>query len=364
MDFNLSEDQQAIADLAGQILSDRAGNERQREIEQREGPRFDPDLWSELARAGLLGIPIPEAHGGAGLGFLEIAAILEHVGRHTAPVPVLETLVLGALPLATFGSEEQQAAWLPKVASGQAVLTAALVGDAPVRAERDGEAFVLRGERMFVPAAALADALLVPAESDAGLSFFLVDRRARGVELTELVTTSGQPESKLVLDAVRVAAGDRVGDEGEGERIAAWIELRAKSAACMVSLGACRAALELTSEYIKTRKQFDQPIAMFQAVGHRAADAYVDSEAVTLTAWQAAWRIDAGLAAEQQVAVAKFFAAEAGKRVVHAAQHLHGGIGVDREYPLHRYFLYVRHLELVLGSGTEHLLALGRLLTA
>jgi alkylation response protein AidB-like acyl-CoA dehydrogenase len=132
----------------------------------------------------------------------------------------------------------------------------------------------------------------------------------------------------------------------------------------MVALGACRAALDLTSDYIKTRKQFDQPLAMFQAVGHRAADAYVDTEAITLTAWQAAWRLDAGLDAEKQVAVAKFFAAEAGKRVVHAAQHLHGGVGVDREYPLHRFFLYARHLELVLGSGTEHLLTLGRLLAA
>jgi len=364
MDFSLSEDQQAIADLAGQILTDRATNERQREIERRDGPRFDPELWRELARAGLLGIPIPEAYGGAGLGFLEIAAILEHVGRHTAPIPILETLVLGALPLAEFGSEAQQAAWLPKVAAGDAVLSAALVGDAPVRAERDGDGFALRGERLFVPAAALADALLVPAESDAGSCFFLVDPHARGVGLEELATTSGQPESKLRLDGVRVSPDDRIGAAGDGERIAAWIALRAKSAACMVTLGVCRAALELTSDYIKTRKQFDQPIAMFQAVGHRAADAYVDTEAVTLSAWQAAWRIDAGLPAEQQLAIAKFFAAEAGKRVVHAAQHLHGGVGVDREYPLHRYFVYARHLELVLGSGTEHLLALGKLLTA
>jgi alkylation response protein AidB-like acyl-CoA dehydrogenase len=364
MDFSLSDDQQAIADLASQILTDRASHERQREIEQRDGPRFDRELWGELARAGLLGIPVPEEHGGAGLGFLEIAAILEHVGRHTAPVPLLETLVLGALPLREFGSEAQRAAWLPKVANGEAVLTAALVGDAPVRVERDGEDLVLRGERLFVPAAALADALLVPAEGDAGSQCFLVEARAPGVALTDLVTTSGQPESKLVLDGVRVAASDRVGAEGEGERIAAWIGLRARAAACMLTLGVCRAALDLTSEYIKTRKQFDQPIAMFQAVGHRAADAYVDTEAVTLTAWQAAWRLDAGLAAEQQVAVAKFYAAEAAKRVVHAAQHLHGGVGVDREYPLHRYFLYARHLELVLGSGTEHLLALGKLLTA
>ena len=222
MDFSLSEDQQAIADLASQILSDRASHERQREIEQGEGPRFDPELWSEPAQAGLLGIAIPESYGGAGLGFLGIAAILEHVGRHTAPIPILETLVLGALPLAEFGSEAQRAAWLPKVAAGEAVLSAALVGDAPVRARPDGDGFSLHGERLFVPAAVLADALLVPVESDAGSSFFLVDPRARGARLEELATTSGQPESKLVLDGVRVAAGDRVGAAGAGDRITAW----------------------------------------------------------------------------------------------------------------------------------------------
>ena len=309
MDFSLSEDQQAIAALASQILSDQSTNERQREVEKADGPRFDRELWSQVAKAGLLGVPVPEANGGAGLGFLEVAAILEHVGRHTAPIPILETLVLGALPLAEFGSEAQKAEWLPKVASGDAILTAALLGDALPRARSDGDDFSLSGSRLFVPAAAMADAVLVPAETDAGLCFFLVDPNADGVSREELLTTSAQPESKLVLDDVRIAATDLVGPAGAGERIAAWIELRAKSAACMVGLGACRAALDLTSDYIKTRKQFDQPIAMFQAVGHRAADAYVDTEAVTLTAWQAAWRIDAGLDAEQQVAVAKFYAA-------------------------------------------------------
>ena len=130
----------------------------------------------------------------------------------------------------------------------------------------------------------------------------------------------------------------------------------------MLALGVCEEALELTSEYVKTRKQFDQPIAMFQAVGHRAADAFIDTEAVRLTAWQAAWRLGSGLEAARQVAVAKVWAAEGGKRIVQAAQHLHGGVGVDREYPLHRYYLYARQLELTLGGGTPQLLRLGRML--
>ena len=193
MDFSLSEDQQAIADLAAQILADKATNERQREVEQAGGPRFDRALWQEIARAGLLGIPVPEAHGGAGLGFLEVAAILEQVGRTTAPVPILETLVLGAMPLARFGSEAQQEAWLPRAAQGEAVLTAGLVEDAPTRAERDGGGWRLTGSRLCVPAAQIADAVLVPASAEDGTAIFLVDPRAEGVRLEELDTTSGQP---------------------------------------------------------------------------------------------------------------------------------------------------------------------------
>jgi alkylation response protein AidB-like acyl-CoA dehydrogenase len=364
MDFSLSEDQQAIADLAQKILADKATNERQREIETSDGPRFDPELWQEVAKAGLLGIPVPEVHGGAGLGFLELAAILEQVGRTTAPIPLLETLVLGALPIAEFGGAELQSSWLPKVATGEAVLSAALVGDTPVAAASDGDGWRLSGVRLFVPSGASAAAVVVPAQTDAGAAVFVVRGDAEGLEAEALPTTSGQPEAKLGFDGVRVGPADLLGAVGDGARIADWIAERATAAICLVTLGACEASLELTSEYVKTRKQFDQPIAMFQAVGHRAADAYVDTEAIRLTAWQAAWRISAGVDASKQVAVAKFFAGEAGKRVVHAAQHLHGGIGVDREYPLHRYFLYARQLELTLGSGTPQLLELGRLLAA
>ncbi len=362
MDFSLSEDQQAIGDLAAKILADKGSHERQRALEKRGGPRFDRELWRAAADAGLLGISIPEAHGGAGLGFLEVAAILEQVGRRTAPIPLFETVVLAALPIAEFGSAAQAAACLPKMASGEWIATAALVEDAPSTAARDGDGFRLSGKKLCVPAAALADLVLVPADVAGRETIFLVDPKAAGVQLDPLATTSGMPESLMTLSGVRVGPDAVLG--GVGAKVRAWLELRATAALCMVSLGACEAALELTSEYIKTRKQFDQPIAMFQAVGHRAADAFIDTEAIRLTSWQAAWRISAGLDAAKQVAVAKFWCAEGAKRVVHAATHLHGGVGVDKEYPLHRYFLHARHLELALGGGTPQLLKLGKLLAA
>ena len=160
----------------------------------------------------------------------------------------------------------------------------------------------------------------------------------------------------------RVSAGDVLGDPQRGGAIVEWIVERASAALACLAIGVCDEALRLTAEYAKTRKQFDQPIAMFQAVGHRAADAYIDNEGIRLTALQAAWRISEGLPAAKQIAVAKYWAADAGQRVVHAAQHLHGGIGVDKEYPLHRYFLYAKQLELTLGGSTSQLLRLGKLL--
>jgi alkylation response protein AidB-like acyl-CoA dehydrogenase len=188
---------------------------------------------------------------------------------------------------------------------------------------------------------------------------FLVESGTAGVAHSALRTTSLQPESLLELDG---AHGELLGGLEHGPQIVAWIELRATAALCALATGVCAEALRLTAEYTKTRKQFDQPIATFQAVAQRAADAFIDTEAVRLTALQAAWRIDAGLPAEAAVAAAKYWAAQGGSRVVRAAQHLHGGVGVDREYPLHRYYLYARQLELTLGGATQQLRRLGRLI--
>jgi len=367
VDFSFDDDQRALAELARQILSDGSANESLRALERSGAPRFDRALWKKLAEAGLLGIAVPEAEGGAGMGFLELALLVEQMGRTMAAVPLLETLVLGALPLERFGSEAQRSRWLPRVVQGDAVLTAALLeadDEAALpatRAVRDGDGWRLDGEKLCVPAGAIADLFLVPARTGEDAStLFLVEAGAKGLRVVPLDTTAGQPEARLELAGVRAAAGDVLGRPGQGAEVTAFIRLRGSAALASEALGVCAEALRLTAEYVKTRKQFDQAIGTFQAVGQRAADAYVDTEAIRLTSWQAAWRIAEGLPAEDAVAVAKFWAAEGGQRIVHTAQHLHGGIGVDRDYPLHRYFLRAKQIELSLGGATGQLRALGR----
>ena len=372
MDFSFSEEQEAVRDLAGRIFTDLATHERLRELEaEPDGERFDRKIWAELAAAGLLGIALPEDVGGAGLGFVETGLVIEAAGRSAAYVPVIETLAAAASAVATFGTPSQRQQWLPGVVSGDTLLTTALVelGGSPsmpsVVAEPDGDGWVLSGSKSCVPSGMIADAVLVPAQvGPDSVAVFIVGTAVAGVGRERQTTNTGQPEAVLSLAGTRVGPEGMLGTVEAGPAIIGWLVQRTTAAVALAQAGAAAAAVALVAEYTKTREQFGKPIATFQAVGQRAADAYVDAEAIRLTAWQAAWRIAEGLPADKEVAIAKFWAADGGQRVVHAAVHLHGGVGVDRDYPLHRYFLMTKHLELTLGGATEQLLQLGSLLAA
>jgi len=167
-----------------------------------------------------------------------------------------------------------------------------------------------------------------------------------------------------VLDGVRVGASDVLAGPESGADVLRWMIERATVGLCAVQLGVTEKALRMTAEYTTTRIQFDRPIAHFQAVAQRAADAYIDVEGIRLTLWQAAYLLDAGRPAATEVEVAKFWASDGGHRVAHAAAPLHGGVGVDVDYPLHRYFLWAKKIELSLGASTQQLLRIGRSLAA
>ena len=372
MDFALSEEQTSLRDLAAQILGEQLPTERLRDIDASDD-WFAADTWGELAKADLLGLSLPEANGGGGYGFFELALVLEQVGRNVAPLPVLSTLVLGALPIAEFGTAEQQAAWLPGVIGGSVMLTAALSeghdGLPPevpaTTATAAGEGWTISGTKPLVPGAVHAARILVPATTGDGTStVFLVDPTAAGVTAEVNHGPNLEPLLTYTFDGVSVGAGDVLGDVDGGAAVTQWISDRAVAAYCAVQAGVCEAALRITAAYTSERKQFDTPIATFQAVAHRVADAYIDTEAIRLTAYQAAWRLGEGLPADEELAIAKVWAADGAHRVVHAAQHLHGGIGVDTDYPVHRTFRWAKHIELSLGGGTTHLRRLGALLAA
>ena len=370
MDFSATPAQDDLSALTGRILTDRVTPERLREIEA-GGQRFDRDLWSELGKAGVLAAALPEAAGGAGFGLLEQCSVLIEIGRAVAPVPYLPSIVLGAAAVAEFGSAQQVARWAGPAASGAAILAAALAEDdsedpsapATTAHESDG-GWRLTGTKTCVLAGTAADVLLVPASTPSGVAVFLVTPGDPGVTVRPQQVTGGDATALVELASAAVPADRVLGNIAAGRDIARWLAARATVGLCALQLGVTERALELTAAYARSREQFGKPIGSFQAVSQRLADGYIDVEGIRLTLWQAAWRMEEGLSATMETEVAKLWAAEGGHRVAHAAVHVHGGMGVATEYPIHRYFLAAKQLEFSLGGATEQRLRIGARLAA
>lgn len=369
MDFTFTEEQEALRGLAREILEAEVTLEALKEIE-RGDTWFSAPVWSKLAEANLLGLAVPQAQGGMGFGILELCVLMQEIGRAVAPVPALATLVLGALPIARFGDAEQRERWLPGVASGETVLSGALVDASSAdprrpatRAQRDGQRWRLDGHERYVPAVDLAARVLVPAQTPDGVALFLVDPKADGVESSGGRTSNHEPIFELDLSGVAVDDADRLaaaGPAGPSSDALAWLRDCALVATAATQVGVCERALEITTAYVSGRHQFGAPIGSFPAVQHRAADCYIDISLLRWITWRAAWKLSCGRDAGRDALVAKFFAAESGSRVGTAVQHLHGGMGADRDYPIHRYFLWTKALELSLGAAMPQLAALGR----
>lgn len=348
MDFSLSEEQKGVQTLAKRIFRETATEEVLRNVEA-DGSGFAPAVWHTLATSGLLGV------GADGLGLFELCLVIEQQGASAAPVPLWSALAVGGLAVERFGSAAQRESLLAPLARGELVLTAALLRDGASAVAADGDR--LSGVADCVPALPVAGRVLVPA----GDAVYVVDTAAEGVGVERQTPTDHESMGRLRLDGAR---GERLGDAGQRDEIVRFMTARGRLALCALSLGAAGRALRLTAKYVAERKQFGRAIGSFQAVGQRAADAYVDVEVMRLSLWRAVWLVAEGRDAEREIAVAKYFAAEAGHRVVCAAQHLHGGMGFDRDYPLYRLFLIDKQSELTLGSASAELGRLGALVAA
>ncbi len=371
MNFEFSEEEEAVSELATQILGDATSFDRLREVEaDADGPGYDAELWGALAEANLLGLALSEDHGGQDWSFLALCMLFEQAGRNLAPIPLLESIVYTALPIQQFASDALKKELLPKVIAGDTVLTAAFfeLGDpalarkARTKADESGDGFSLSGEKVCVPYAAAATKILVSAQADAGLGLFLVDPGAAGVTLAQQETTAHERQFVLTLDGVSASGDDVVAAPGRGEEVLDWLEPRAATVLSALAVGVASEGLRQTAAYTSERKQFDKAIGSFQGVSLRAADAYIDVEAMRTTMWQAAWRIDNGDSGEKQAAIAKWWACMGGHRVSHTCQHLHGGIGADVDYPIHRHFLRLKHVAMTLGGSSEQLAHLGALM--
>lgn len=370
MDFSFDEDQNAIRDLASQIFTDRTTDEFLQDF-QRAGHTYDDALWTTLAEQGLLGITVAEEFGGTGLGFTELCLMLEEQGRRISPVPLYANLILGVLPIAEFGTSKQKAEYLTPVAAGELKLTAAIaeLGISPaaagqVNASQHGDTWTLSGTLICVPDSPMADAIIVPAITSQGITVFIIDTQKNGVCVDAQFSSVGQNEGNLTLDNVEVGASSILGEVNEGRTVIDWLELRAETALCALQLGVTEEALKRTAAFTCERKQFGAAIGTFQAVAMQAADAFIDVEAIRSTYWLALYKLNSGQDARAEVRCAKWYACDAGHRIVYRTQHLHGGMGADVDYPIHRFFLWAKHLGMMLGGRSVQISKLGALLAS
>jgi len=362
MDFTTTEAATDLGGLVRTITESVCTPQRQKELDGLElgaGGRFDRNLWRTLIDSDVLSTAAPEPLGGGGFGVLEQVAVLVALGRQLAAVPYLESVVLGAGALARFGSESLQQDWATPAVNGEKILAVALdgeMGQGPVQATATENGYRLTGTRTQVSFGPVADAFLVPAETDSGVKVFLVAAADFGISVTALNTTGQGSAGLLELHGVDLQADRVVG----GADAVSWLTTLQTLGRTAFQLGVLERALELTAEYARERQQFDRPIGSFQAVAQRLADGYVDVKGLRLTLTQAAWRLSEDLPADLEVGTAAFWAADAGHRVAHTTVHVHGGVGIDLDHPVHRYFLAAKQTEFALGGATGQLLRIGR----
>lgn len=366
MDFMLTDEQQAVQELAAQVTVPRKPGPGTRD-DQLETP--DWELWRQLAQAGLLGVGVPEALGGAGQDVVSVMLLVEACGRSLARVPVVPTLC-GAIPaLLEFGTKDQQTRWVGPVLRGELMLGVA-VADATgglrspsLRAVPAGhETWSLEGLLPVVAFGQHSERVLVAAQSEAGIVHALIDPDSQGITRRDLATTSGLPAAALELSGVTVGPDAVVGRPSDGVNLRARIWTRMILGHCSTLVGIGAEALALSALYTSRREQFGRPLATFQAVAMHAADAYIDVHAARLTLLQAAWLVGVGRRADREVAIATWWAGEGIGRTVARAMHVHGGMGVLRDYPLHRYMLWAKEHELAMGAGEWQLERVAELL--
>lgn len=363
MDFTLDEQQTDVRDLARALIARRTAGEP---AGAPEGSAwFDSHLWHDLAQAGLIGIAVPETHGGSGAGFVEQCLLVEEVARAAARVPILEAVVLAALPISVFGTEEQRRRLVAPFCSGDLLLGSAIrtepVRTRSVTAELVDGAWRLTGEISHVPLADVAERVLVEAVAgDDRRGWFLLDPRDTGVTVTLQSSVDRAARWHLSLTGAEVASADvLLAPEAGVTDLERWLDAHGVASRCVAAAGSSDAALRMTAAHVTEREQFGRPVGTFQAVAHRVADAYIDATGVRLTAWRAAWLLAQDEPAAEALAVAAWWATDAPTRIGDAAMHLHGGLSVDLDYPLHRHYLALRQIELSLGGSARRLALLG-----
>lgn len=363
MNLSFTEEQEILRKFARDFLDGKFPKKIIRQIEATESG-YSLDSWKEMAELGWMGLPFPEKYGGAGMTFLDLAVLLEEMGRATLPGPYFSNVLLGAYPIFDVGTEEQKQRYLPKVGKGEMILTLALneisgrcdAASIEVKALPEGDHWVLNGTKLFVPDAHIADYIICVARTDnkaepgKAISLFIVDAKAPGVKCTLLDAIAGKL-CEVVFNGVKVPKENLLGKLNQG-----WDEIkkaidRAEIAMCCEMVGMVQKVLEMTVDYAKERKQFGKPIGVFQIIQHYCADIFIDSEGIRLSTYKAAWKLSEGIPYDNDIAVAKAWAIQAADKIMGLSHQVHAAMGVTIEYDLHYYTRRLKAAELTFGNA-------------
>jgi len=364
VDLSLSEEQEMLKKTARGFLTDKCPKKLVRDMEKDE-KGYPLELWQEMAGLGWMGIVFPEKYGGSDMSFIDLAVLLEEMGRACLPGPFFSTVILGGLPIMDTGSDEQKDEYLPRIARGRAICTLALTepsgrynADAiAVNASADNNAYTINGTKLFVPDAHVADYILCVArtgdmaKAEEGITIFIVDTKSPGISCTVLETIANNKICEVVFDRVRVSEENIVGKINTGWGEVEKIIERAVVAKCCEMVGGMQAVLEMAVEYTKQRVQFGAPIGSFQAIQHHCANMLLDVDSSRIITYEAAWRLTKGLPCIDEAAMAKAWVSDAYRRVVFLATQVHGGAGIMEDHDMTLYFRRAKSAELAFGDA-------------
>jgi alkylation response protein AidB-like acyl-CoA dehydrogenase len=364
MDLEFTEEQNILKSAARNFLKNTCPPSLMKAM--RDDPKgFPPTLWSQMAELGWLGVMIPEEYDGIGGDFLDWTIILESMGEVCCPEPYFST-VLGGLAILEAGSEDQKKQFLPDLTQGK--LTLALAVSEPeawydfscvsTRASLGNEGYVLEGTKLFVENAHLADRVLCAARTDEGekgISLFLVEAKAPGVQCTPLKTLAYDGQCEVVFDKVRVPKENLLGNPGQGMVHLEKLQQQATVGKCAEMVGALQSVFDRTITYAKEREQFGRPIGSFQAIQHHCADMIMDLDGARFITYEAAWKMAEGLPARMEAAMAKAWTSEAARRVTRLGLQIHGAISYCDEHDMHLYYRKAKAGEMAFGDSDTHL---------
>jgi alkylation response protein AidB-like acyl-CoA dehydrogenase len=366
MDLGLDEQQEMLKNFARDFLEKECPEQLVRAMEEDE-KGYSPELWQKMAQQGWMGLIISDQYNGTGMNICELVVLLEEFGRALVPGPFISTVVLGGVPIMEAGTDEQKQQFLPKIASGELIMTLALTEPSAkwtadgvqLEAKKDGGDYILNGTKLFVQDAHVTDYMVVAARTggsgEDGITLFIVDSKSPGIKFEVLKTIAADKQCEVTFDNVKVQASNMLGAEGKGWPIIEKTKDVATVAACAYLVGLSQMDFDVTLNYAKERVQFGRPIGSFQAIQHKLADAVIDVDGSRFITYKAAWSLQEGEPdADLMISMAKAWTSDASRRVVAHGQQIHGGIGFTKEYKIQLYFRRQKWMELMWGDADYH----------